>query len=306
MLRVDGRVLAGSVALVFLVGAGIGFGIAGNVGGLSGDAGPPSQQSTPTPEPASAGTAAITPTATAVSGSSPAGAPTQTGTVTAAPTTPTSVPTPTGTPKSTASPTATPTATRTPMLIRRFEVAKIESHIRRLVNEWREEQGLSEFALPEGRLVADLNAMARSHSVAMADAGEITHTLDNSSSADRYHEFDLYWNCRFKRANHAYMVTPDRNRLEVLAHTYAGRAYATGNGTDTGTGSGEIDYNANETAVARDIVETWTSDPDFRERLSYPNATRLGVGIETTRDNEVYVTGNLCGVWPRHPRGVDE
>jgi len=314
MLRVDGRVLAGSVALVFLVGAGIGFGIAGNVGGLSGDAGPTSQPGTPTPQPGSAGTPVITPTVTVVSTASGtstavaggAGTPTQTGTVTAAPTTATGVPTPTGTPESTVSPTATPTATRTPMLVRRFEVAKIESNVRRLVNEWREERGLSEFALPEGRLVVDLNAMARSHSVAMANAGEITHTIDNSSSADRYHEFDLYWNCRFKRANHAYIVSPDRNRLEVLAHTYAGRAYATGNGTDTETGNGEIDYNANETAVARDIVETWTSDPDFRERLSYPNATRLGIGIETTRDNEVYVTGNLCGVWPRHPRGVDE
>jgi len=181
------------------------------------------------------------------------------------------------------------------MLVRRFEVAEIESEIRRLVDEWREEQGLSPFALPEGRLVGDLNAMARSHSVAMADAGEVTHTIDNRTSADRYHEFDLYWNCRFKRDNHDYTVTPDRNRLEVLAQTYVGRTYTTENG--------RVDYNEDETAVARDVVETWTSNPTFRDRLSYRNVTRIGVGVETTGDNEVYVTGNLCGVWPRNPAG---
>jgi uncharacterized protein YkwD len=289
MLRVDGRVLAGSVALVFLVGAGIGFAVAGNVGGSSGDAGSTPGPSTPAPEPASAGTAAVTPTATVLATASPAATSTRTGTVTTpSPMPPTSVPTATGTPGSTTSPTATPAATRTPMLIRRFEATKIESAVRKLVNEWREEQGLAPFALPEGRLVADLNAMARSHSVAMADTGTVAHTVDNRSSTDRYHEFDLYWNCRFKRANHDYIVTPDRNRLEVLARTYAGRSYAAGGGV--------TDYNANETAVARDIVEAWTSDPTFRERLSYRNVTRIGVGVETTRDNEVYVTGNLCGV----------
>jgi uncharacterized protein YkwD len=295
MLRVDGRVLVGSVALVFLVGTGIGFAVAGNVGGTGGDAGPVSGASTPTPEPAPAATASLTPTATVAQTTASTGTLTRTGTVTTAPSSPTSVPTSTVTPGSTTSPTATPPATRTPMLIRRFEVAEIESEIRRLVNEWREEQGLSPFALPEGRLVGDLNAMARSHSVAMADAGTVDHTVDNRSSADRYHEFDLYWNCRFKRANHDYTVTPDRNRLEVLAQTYVGRAYTTANGS--------VDYNEDEAAVARDVVETWTSDPTFRERLSYRNVTRIGIGIELTRDNEVYATGNLCGVWPRNPAG---
>jgi len=297
MLRVDGRVLVGSVALVFLVGAGIGFAVAGNVGGPATDAAPTSGASTPTPDPASASGAGVTPTPTIPQTASPTG--TRAVTVTTAPTaSPTSVPTPTVTPGSTESPTATPPATRTPMLIRRFEAAEIESEIRRLVNEWRDEQGLSRFVLPDGRLVTDLNAMARSHSVAMADTGEVAHTIDNSSSVDRYHEFDLYWNCRFKRANHDYIVSPERNSMEVLAQTYAGRAYT--------TGGGETEYNANETAVARDVVETWTNDPAFRERLSYRNATRLGVGVETTRDNEVYVTGNLCGVRPQDPKSSDD
>jgi len=295
MLRVDGRVLVGSVALVFLVGAGIGFAVAGTVGGPATDAPPTSGASTPTPDPASAGGADITPTPTIPQTTSSTVTLPRTGTVTPAPT---ASPTPTVTPGSTESPTAAPPATRTPMLIRRFEAREIESEIRRLVNEWREEQGLLRFALPDGRLVADLNAMARSHSVAMADVGEVAHTIDNRSSTDRYHEFDLYWNCRFKRANHDYIVSPERNRLEVLAQTYAGRAYT--------TAGGETEYNADETAVARDVVETWTSDPTFRERLSYRNVTRLGVGIETTRDNEVYVTGNLCGVRPQDPKGSDQ
>jgi hypothetical protein len=178
------------------------------------------------------------------------------------------------------------------MLVRRFDVGEIESEIRRLVNEWREDRGLPAITRADTSLVADLNTMARSHSVAMADAGKTVHTIDNRSSADRYREYEVYWECRFHRNEHEYIVTPDDNELEVLAKTYAGRTYTGVDGTD---------YNANETAVARDVVEAWTTREPFRQRLSYHNVTRLGVGIETTRDNEMYVTGNFCGVNPRYP-----
>ena len=170
--------------------------------------------------------------------------------------------------------------------------------LRRLVNEWRAEQGLPAFSLADGSLVADLNRMARNHSVAMADAGQTVHTIDNRTSADRYRANDLYWNCRFKRVDNEYVVTPDDNGLEVLGRTYAGRSYV-----DT---SGETDYNANETAVAADIVDAWTSRRPFRDRLAYRNASRIGIGVETTEDNEVYVTGNICGVDPGDPDGEGE
>ncbi len=283
MLRVDSRMLAAAVAVVFLVGAGAGFGLAGSVGDAADDDADPglatatptattSPVPTTTPDPP---TATVTP--------SPAVTPTPSATATL---TPTSAPTPTAA----ATPSPTVAATRTPMLVRRFDVAEIESAIRRLVNEWRAEQRLPTITVEETRLVADLNAMARDHSVAMADAGKTIHTIDSRSSADRYHEYDLYWNCRFHRNNHSYTVTPDDNKLEVLAKTYAGRTYTGVNGTD---------YNDNETAVARDIVDAWTNRQPFRQRLSYRNVSRLGVGIETTRKNEVYVTGNLCGVKPQ-------
>ena len=290
MLRVDGRLLAAAVAAVFLVGAGAGFGVAGSVGGAAaGDANPGQATATPSPTPA-ASPVPETRTASSTATASPTTVPTMAPTAT-----PTATATPTLTPTATATPTASSvTATRTPMLIRRFDTEKIESEIRRLVNEWRDEQGLPALSTAETRLVADLNAMARSHSVAMADAGKTVHTIDNRTSADRYHEYDLYWNCRFHRNDHEYTVTPNRNQLEVLGKTYAGRAYTGANGTD---------YNGNETAVARDIVEAWTTREPFRQRLSYRNATRLGVGIETTRKNEVYVTGNLCGVRPRFVGG---
>lgn len=290
MLRVDGRLLAATVAAVFLVGAGAGFGLAGSVGGAAVDdagAGPATASPTPPPTapPASTDTPTDAPTTTLTSTATLSPTPSPTAT-------PASTATPTGTP--TAVPSPSPTATRTPMLIRRFDVAEIESEIRRLVNEWREEQGLPAFTTLETRLVRDLNAMARSHSVAMADAGKTIHTIDNRSSFDRYREYDLARTCRFKRVNHQYIVRPNDNELEVLARTYAGRTYTGVDGTD---------YNANETAVARDVVDAWTTREPFRQRLSYRNATRLGVGIETTRDNEVYVTGNLCGVSPRYPGG---
>lgn len=282
MLRIDDRVLAAAVVVVFLVGAGMGFAIAGTTGNT--DEGPNTVTPTDT---ATASPVLDTPTQTATATVSPTPKVTTVATRTA---TPTLTPTPTPTPTPTATPFPTTTPIRTPMLIRRFDVAKIESEIRRLVNEWRAEQNLPAITTTETRLVADLNAMAQSHSVAMADVGKTIHTIDNRSSADRYHEYDLYWNCRFHRKNHEYIVTPDNNELEVLAKTYAGRTYTGVDGTD---------YNANETAVARDIVRAWTERQPFRQRLSYHNVTRLGVGIETTRKNEVYVTGNLCGVSPR-------
>jgi len=292
MLRVDGRLLAAAVAIVFFAGAGIGFGVGGSVGGVSAD---DPGSGTPTPEPAPSPASTAVPTTATVDSSTPTVTGTRTATLTRVPTasptvSPTAVPTPAGT--ATSSPDAE--ATRTPMLIRRFDVAVIESEIRRLVNEWREERGLPAITRADTKLVGDLNAMARSHSVAMADAGKTIHTIDSRSSLDRYREYDLALTCRFKRVNHQYIVTPQHGELEVLAKTYAGRTY---------TGVDGPDYNANETAVARDVVDAWTTREPFRQRLSYRNATRLGVGIETTRDNEVYVTGNLCGVNPRYPGG---
>ena len=282
MQRIDGRVLATAVVGLFLVGGALGFVVAGaGVGPLAPASGSTQMETpdsstavptaTPTDVPATATVATASPTATA----------------TAVPTaTPTQVPTPTPTVESTATPGSRATQTRTPMLIRRFDTDAIEAELRRLLDDWREQRGLRPFGNVDGNLVADLNEMATDHSVAMADEGETIHTIDNRSSADRYREHGLYWTCRFQQHNKTNIITADDNQLEVLAKTYAGTTYQ--------SGAESTDYNANETAVAEDIFEKWTTREPFRQRLSYRNATRIGIGIETTRKNEVYVTGNLC------------
>ncbi|WP_167837425.1 CAP domain-containing protein [Halosimplex halophilum] len=284
MLRIDGRVLAASVLGVFLVGALVGFAVGGGSGAPGVPATPtdagPGDGAVPSPTPSPAPTATPTATATAT--------PTLTPVPTATPTaTPTAVPTPTATATPTLTPEPTATPTRTPMLIRRFDTERIEHRLRGLINDWRVERGLDPFAQADGRVVERLDRMATAHSVDMADIGQTIHRIDNRSSAGRYRDHGLFETCKFKRSGAQYIVTPTRNRMEVLGRTYAGVTYRGPDGPR---------YNGNESAVARAIFEEWRTNRVFSERLAYPNATRLGIGIETTRDNEVYVTGNVCGV----------
>lgn len=295
MLRIDGRFLAAAVAGVFVFGIALGFvvGGVGGVGPVSGGTAAADADPTATPS-----WAPSTPTATATVTAVPDGSPTATprpSTPTATPTraatatpTPTAVPTPTPTttPPPTATSSPTPVQTRTSMLPRRFDEGAIETELRRLLNEWRESRGLPRFSHEDGSLVAELNAMAAEHSVAMADVDRLDHVIDNRSSADRYRDHDLYWNCGFEADDGEYLVTPEGNRLEVLAKTYAGVTYETANGTD---------YNANETAVAEDVFDFLMANDVSRDKLAERNATRIGIGIEITRKNEVYVAGNLCG-----------
>lgn len=280
MLRIDGRVLAASVIGVFIVGALVGFAVGGGSGQPGGPATPtdaaPDDEAAPTPVPSPVPTATLSPTAT----------PTTAGTA-AATLTPTRTATPTAA-RPTVSPEPTPTPTRTPMLIRRFDTERIEGHLRGLINDWRERRGLDPFTYRSGTVVRKVDRMAAAHSVDMADVGETVHRIDNRSSAGRYRAAELFETCQFKKRGDQYIVTPTRNRLEVLGKTYAGTTYRGPDGTR---------YNENESMVAQAVFENWRTNRVFRERLAYANATRIGIGIETTEKNEVYVTGNLCGVY---------
>lgn len=303
MLRIDGRILAATVVGLFCVGGVLGIVAAGSgvaLPGTGGDADPAPGDggpgAGPTPTPTVAGATSSPPTGTSsatrtgVRTGSRVSTRTATSPATRTPTavpTSTTVPTPTAVPPGTTRPAETATPPRTPMLIRRFDVEEIEAELRRLLDEWREERGRQPFVQAEGNLVADLDGMARNHSVAMANRGATVHEIDDRSSADRYRAHDLYWNCWFKSDSGTYFLTPDDNGLEVLGKTYAGRTYR--------DGVESTDYNANETAVARDVFDGWMDARPYRDRLAYRNASRIGIGIETTRDNEVYVTGNLCG-----------
>ena len=290
MLRIDGRVLAASVLGVFIVGALLGFAVGGGSGTPGGPATPtdaPDGGAAPTPTPSPAPTATLTATAAPTLTATATLTPTPTATLT--PTaTPTTVPTPTATATPTVTPEPTPTPTRTPMLIRRFDTEKIESHLRGLINDWRDERGLDRFSQPEGAVVRKLDRMATAHSVDMADLGKTVHRIDNRSSAGRYRAADLFETCQFKKRGAQYIVTPTRNRLEVLDKTYAGVRYRGPDGPR---------YNDNESMVAQAVFENWRTNSVFRDRLAYANATRIGIGIETTDKNEVYVTGNVCGVY---------
>ncbi|MFB6087669.1 MAG: hypothetical protein ABEJ85_04035 [Haloarculaceae archaeon] len=281
MLRIDGRVLTAAVVGLFLVGAGVGFFAGGGLGsGGPTDAG--TEPGTPTAVlPPDESTPGDTPSPT--SSATPTASPLPTPTVT-----PTNVLTPTPTATRTAVPEVTDTPFRTPMLVRRFDEGKIRRILVKLVNDWRAKKGLPRYHTT-GLSMKRLLEMANNHSNEMADHGVVLHAIDNRSSADRYWEYNLYNTCKFSKHGADYVVTPIDNKLEVLAKTYAGKRYETDNET--------YRFNEDERAVATAIFREWKRYQPYRSRLlGYRNATHLAVGIEMTRHNEVYVTGNLCGI----------
>ncbi|MFC7142608.1 hypothetical protein ACFQMA_22590 [Halosimplex aquaticum] len=268
-----GVVLIGGIAGAMLLGGGGGGGGTDDGGSDGADDGGGGSAATPTQAPT---------TGAAGTGTAGTGTPTET----AFPTlTPTSVPTPTGTP--TVAPTPTDVPTRTPMLTRRFSEEKIEIELRRMLNDWRDRKGLQPFTNANGSLVTQIDRMATNHSVAMSEMGKLVHESNNLSTGERYQAFDLAERCKFKKQDAQYIVHPnnDAYQFEVLHKTYAGRNYEDG---------GETVYHENETAVARDIFEKWTSNYVYRDVLDYPEINRIGIGIEITEDNEVWVTGNIC------------
>lgn len=178
----------------------------------------------------------------------------------------------------------------TTVALRRFDNAEIRAEVVRLVNNRRRDAGLNGLVgrRGEAETIREIVDMANGHSETMALRNLVRSEIDGESSADRYREADLYRNCQFESAAGGYIIRPDYPRsgvLEVLGKTVAGRPYEVGNGSR---------MNANETAVARAVVEEWYGNSAYRDRLSYENARYLGVGIEIDDQGQVYVTGNLC------------
>jgi uncharacterized protein YkwD len=208
-------------------------------------------------------------------------------------------PTPTATataaPAATATPTATTTTTPTATTARRTAVLPSELDERRVevliveeINDRRTAEGLDPL-LGNGTVPERLRAMARDHSVAMADTGRVNHVIDGNASVDRYEDNDLYRLCRWKAEGREAIIAADNNgyagnesALEAVGHTYAGREYDDGQ------------FNEDEEAVAAAIVEDWYRDYRFERRLMLPNATMVGVGATITQSGEVYATADLC------------
>jgi len=129
-----------------------------------------------------------------------------------------------------------------------------------------------------------LSAMARDHSVAMAREGESLHEIDGVDTTGRYQNSDLYDTCRFQPQGKAYTKNPDTS-FEALGRTVAGRPY----GPD-----GE-QFNAGTLDIAEEIVDDWFSSSVYRERLTYANTGRMGVGVNVTESGDVYATVDVCG-----------
>lgn len=173
---------------------------------------------------------------------------------------------------------------RTTVSYRRFDGQRIAGLVKERINERRTQAGLSRLEV-QGNTVDRLDAMATTHSIAMADAGQLRNFLDGNSSADRYREFGLYSSCSFSNAQETFIVDADGNQLEVIGEASAGRAYGS---------QANPQFNENESQVADQLVREWWSDQSKRGRLSWENAERIGVGVEVTQDGSAYATVNLC------------
>ncbi|QIO22543.1 CAP domain-containing protein [Haloarcula sp. JP-L23] len=193
----------------------------------------------------------------------------------------------------TATATATPVETSTPQPTEReayvparyYNETKIEELVVKFVNEERQERRLDPMSA-EGRTARQIASMARGHSVAMAGEGATVHEIDGVDSADRYRKNDLYTTCTFQAAGKQFTRRPDGNDFEAIGKTVAGRTYTEDN---------QEQFNAGNREVAKAIVENWFETRPYRERLSYENAERMGVGINVTEQGDVYATANICG-----------
>lgn len=196
--------------------------------------------------------------------------------------TPTPTPYPTLTPTATATPTATPALTDVPP--ENFDEREIERLVGEYINERRVAMNRSRLTTGEEG-VAPVVEMARAHSSDMADVGEAIHRIDGQSSADRYRANELYDRCRWSTPDGTTLVTADDNALEAVGHTVAGEPYRS---------DGQRQFNGDEEAVAKTVVDNWLATDTYRPRLLRPNAEAVGVGVEITRRGDVYVTANFC------------
>ena len=178
---------------------------------------------------------------------------------------------------------ATPTEQRTTIPARQFEESKIAGYVATYVNDYREEHGRQRLSTSDNT-VEKVAAMARNHSVAMANAGRVDHEIDGVDTSRRYGKADLQDRCKFKAPDASYVRYPDSD-FESIGSTAAGQHYQDGD---------ETRFNGNESAVARAVVDEWIDSPAYRERLLINGPSRLGVGVEVASGGTAYVTANVC------------
>jgi len=191
--------------------------------------------------------------------------------------------TPASTPASEQDPDTEPAGERESIPAREFNEANISSYVVQYVNDARAENGRERLST-EGTTAGTVRRMAESHADSMAAAGQVNHTVDGVTSADRYRNNGLYQTCGVN-VNGNYVVAPNNDDLEVVGGTVAG---------DTYTEDGTEQFNGDDAAVARALVDEWLSTRGAQSKLLLPDAGRIGVGVTVNNRGVVYATGNLC------------
>lgn len=180
--------------------------------------------------------------------------------------------------------TATPLEQRTTVPPRRFDEAEIAEYVVQFVNDGRQDRGLEALSTSEST-AEEVRAMAQEHSVAMADEGEMAHEIDGAGTAGRYKDAGLYDRCKFNYVEKTGVRQPDTD-FEALALTKAGQPY---------DADGETQFDGDERAVARTIVDNWMESSEDNEGVLIVGASLVGVGVEVTDAGNVFVTANVCG-----------
>ncbi|WP_324661814.1 spore germination YkwD domain-containing protein [Haloarcula sediminis] len=102
----------------------------------------------------------------------------------------------TTTPESTPASSGESSDEREPIPAREFTARNIGDAIVEDINDAREDEGVEPLSTT-GITAETVRTMASSHSDAMAEAGLARHTIDGTTSADRYRQYDLYDTCQF-------------------------------------------------------------------------------------------------------------
>lgn len=147
---------------------------------------------------------------------------------------------------------------------------EIERTVRKFVNQERTDRGFP-------RLVTNdrIKAAARHHSDDMAMADYFDHTSPGGETVeDRLRQFGVGCN----------------GGAENIALTLSDRDVRTGGGR-------VVDYNGNETAIAKGLVRQWMNSPPHREIILTARLRETGVGVAVTdseNGTEVIATQNFC------------
>lgn len=205
--------------------------------------------------------------------------------------TPSPVPTPTPTVTQTVTPTETATATPTdtqppttsvpPTSTMTLDGAQLAETLAGEINERRQDSDLQSLST-NGRTPELLTAMASGHSQNMSELGYATHYYQGNNSADRYKVRDIYSRCRFASNSGGYLVTPDRDQLELIGVIEV---------------AGYLERHRNPDAVyeavAETLVQRWFESDAQAAKLEYENAEMMGSGAVIT-DDRAYVAVTLC------------